>query len=44
VLDAEGRATAVWDHWNGEHTVVEAAERPAGSDWMEPTGLEPAVL
>jgi hypothetical protein len=34
VLDAEGNATAVWDAWNGENTVVESAYRPAGASWQ----------
>jgi hypothetical protein len=30
VLDAQGNATAVWDTWNGNDTLVESAYRPAG--------------
>jgi hypothetical protein len=28
VLDAQGNATAVWNTWNGEDTVVESDYRP----------------
>jgi hypothetical protein len=39
VLDAQGNATAVWELWNGEDTVVESAYRPAGGSWQVPTTL-----
>jgi PKD domain len=39
VLDAAGDATAVWDEWDGNDTVVEASVRPAGGEWQTPTDL-----
>lgn len=39
VLDSAGNATAVWDRWNGEVTVVESAYRPAGGGWQAPIVL-----
>ena len=39
VLDAAGDATAVWERWDGEDTVVESAYRPAGGSWQAPTDL-----
>jgi hypothetical protein len=39
VLDSAGNATAVWDRWNGEVTVVESAYRPAGGGWQAPVVL-----
>ena len=39
VLDAQGNATAVWEAWNGEDTVVESAYRPAGGSWQAPADL-----
>jgi len=36
VLDSAGNATAVWDRWNGETTVVESVYRPAGGSWQDP--------
>ncbi len=42
VLDAEGNATAVWDAWNGENTVVESAYRPAGASWQAAVTLSEA--
>ncbi len=48
VLDAQGNATAVWEAWNGEHTVIESAYRPAGEGWQTPVVIsdvgEEAVL
>ncbi len=42
VLDAQGNATAVWQSWNGEDTVVESAYRPAGGGWQAPVDLSQA--
>jgi PKD repeat protein len=42
VLDAQGNATAVWQSWNGEDTVVESAYRPAGGSWQTPVDLSQA--
>lgn len=42
VLDAQGNATAVWEEWDGEDTVVESAYRPAGSGWQTPADLSQA--
>jgi hypothetical protein len=42
VLDAQGNATAVWQGWNGEDTVVESAYRPAGGSWQAPIDLSQA--
>jgi hypothetical protein len=42
VLDAAGDATAVWERWNGQDTVVEAAYRPAGGGWQTPIDLSNA--
>jgi hypothetical protein len=39
VLDAKGNATAVWETWNGEDTVVESAYRPAGQSWQSPVDI-----
>jgi hypothetical protein len=36
VLDSGGNATAVWDRWSGNDTVVESAYRPAGESWQTP--------
>lgn len=36
VLDSAGNATAVWDRWDGEATVVESSFRPAGGSWQDP--------
>lgn len=35
VLDSAGNATAVWDRWDGEATIVESAFRPAGGSWQD---------
>ena len=43
-LDSEGNATAVWDRWNGSHTVVESAFRPAGQTWGAPEDLSEPEL
>lgn len=42
VLDSEGNATAVWDRWDGNDTVVESAYRPAGEGWQTPIDLSEA--
>lgn len=42
VLDAEGNATAVWETWNGEDTVIESAYRPAGKGWQTPVDISEA--
>jgi len=42
VLDSGGNATAVWDRWNGDDTVVESAYRPAGEGWQVPMGISDA--
>lgn len=39
VLDSAGDATAVWERWDGQDTVVESAHRPAGGAWQAPTDL-----
>lgn len=39
VLDAAGDATAVWERWNGQDTVIEAAYRSAGGGWQAPIDL-----
>jgi hypothetical protein len=44
VLDSEGNATVVWDRWNGDDTVVEAAYRPAGQPWGAPVDLSEPEL
>jgi hypothetical protein len=44
VLDSQGNATAVWDRWNGEDTVVESAYRPAGEPWEAPVDLSESEL
>lgn len=44
VLDSEGNATAVWDRWNGNDTVVESAYRPAGEGWEAPVDLSEPEL
>jgi hypothetical protein len=44
VLDSEGNATAVWDRWNGNDTVVESAYRPAGESWGAPEDLSEPEL
>lgn len=44
VLDSEGNATAVWDRWNGNDTVVESAYRPAGEGWETPVDLSEPEL
>jgi len=44
VLDSEGNATAVWDHWSGVDTVVESAYRPAGEAWEAPVDLSEPEL
>ena len=35
-VDAAGNAVAVWERHVGGEEIVEASERPAGSDWSEP--------
>ena len=38
-VNASGDAVAVWPRDDGGKTIVEAAERPAGGDWLEPVVL-----
>ena len=38
-MDRRGNAVAVWQRSNGRDSVVQAAVRPAGSNWSEPTDL-----
>lgn len=42
VLDSAGDATAVWDRWTGNDTVVEAAYRPPGQTWQMPQTISDA--
>lgn len=38
-VDAQGNAVAIWHRSNGQHFVVQAAERPAGGVWKKPVDL-----
>jgi hypothetical protein len=38
-LDAAGDAVAVWDRFDGSHTIIQSAARPAGGRWGQPVGL-----
>ncbi|WP_439936803.1 hypothetical protein ACS3YM_12760 [Nocardia sp. N13] len=38
-VDASGTATALWSRADDDGRVVEAARRPAGGEWSEPTDL-----
>jgi len=38
-VDAQGTAVAVWQRFNGTHTIVQSAVRPAGGAWQAPRDL-----
>jgi len=38
-LDGDGNAVAVWHRFDGTHTIVQSAVRPAGGAWQPPVAL-----